>query len=153
MSVSAYPEPHPESPSFEHDLALLKAKADAGADRALTQFCFVHEKIVALRDAADAARIDIPIVPGILPVTNFAGTSRIAARCGASIPEWLADRYDGLENDHETAQLVAAVVAAEQVEFLRREGFEQFHIYTLNRPEITVAICQLLGVKPMELAA
>lgn len=152
VSVSAYPETHPDSPSLEHDLRLLSQKADAGADRAITQFCFDTEKIVALRDAADALGISIPIVPGILPVTNFAGTSRIAGRCGASIPESLARRYSGTENDPETARMLAAIVAAEQVEFLRREGFEQFHLYTLNRPEIAVALCHSLGAQPVEAA-
>jgi methylenetetrahydrofolate reductase (NADPH) len=154
VSVSAYPEPHPDSPDTGHDIELLKRKVEAGADRALTQFCFVNESIVSLRDAAATAQIDVPIVPGVLPVTNFKGTARMAQRCGASVPQWLADRYEGVEDDPQVSRMLAAVIASEQVNYLHREGFEQFHLYTLNRPEIATTICQLLGVTPVaEIAA
>jgi methylenetetrahydrofolate reductase (NADPH) len=154
VSVSAYPEPHPDSPDTAHDLELLKRKIDAGADRALTQFCFVNESIVSLRDAAAAAGIEVPIVPGVLPVTNLKGTTRMAERCGASVPQWLADRYSGVEDDPQVSRMLAAVIASEQVNYLHGEGFDQFHLYTLNRPEIATTICQLLGVTPVtELAA
>ena len=154
VSVSAYPEPHPDSPDTAHDLELLKRKVDAGADRALTQFCFENGRIVSLRDEAAAAGIDVPIVPGVLPVTNLKGTARMARRCGASIPQWLADRYEGVEDDPQVSRMLAAVIASEQVKFLHDEGFDQFHLYTLNRPEIATTICQLLGVTPAtEIAA
>lgn len=146
VSVSAYPEAHPDSPSMAHDLELLKRKVDAGADRALTQFCFVNERIVRLRDEASAAGINVPIVPGLLPVTNLRGTARMAQRCGASIPQWLTDRYEGVEDDLQISRMLAAVHAADQVHYLHGQGFDQFHIYTLNRPEIATTICQLLGV-------
>ena len=148
VSVSAYPEPHPESRSLRGDLELLARKADAGASRAITQFCFRTEAIVRLRDNVARAGIALPIVPGIMFATNFAATQRMAARCGASVPDWLAGRFDGLDDDLDTRKLVAAMVAAEQVAQLRRDGFEEFHFYTLNRADVVGALCRLLDERP-----
>jgi methylenetetrahydrofolate reductase (NADPH) len=148
VSVSAYPEPHPESRSLRGDLELLARKADAGASRAITQFCFRTEAIVRLRDNVARAGIDLPIVPGIMLATNFAATMRMAGRCGASVPGWLAARFDGLDDDLDTRKLVAAMVAAEQIAQLRSDGFEEFHFYTLNRADVVAAVCRLLDVRP-----
>jgi methylenetetrahydrofolate reductase (NADPH) len=148
VSVSAYPEKHPESPSLEADYALLKAKIDAGANRAITQFVYDTDVVLRFADRAYKEGIRVPIVPGIMPATNFKGVARMAQRCGASIPPWLADRFDGIDNDLETRKLMAATVAAEQVERLRRHGFDSFHFYTLNQADLTFAICHLLGVRP-----
>ena len=148
VSVSAYPEKHPESPSLEADYALLKAKIDAGANRAITQFVYDTDVVLRFADRAYKEGIRVPIVPGIMPATNFKGVARMAQRCGASIPPWLADRFDGIDNDLETRRLMAATVAAEQVERLRRHGFDSFHFYTLNQADLTFAICHLLGVRP-----
>jgi methylenetetrahydrofolate reductase (NADPH) len=148
ISVAAYPEPHPESRSLRGDLELLARKAHAGASRAITQFCFRTAAIVALRDAVARARIGLPIVPGIMLTTNFEGTQRMAARCGAGIPDWLAARFDGTGDDPDTRRLLAAIVAAAQVEELRREGFEEFHFYTLNRADVVGAVCRLLEGRP-----
>jgi len=148
VSVSAYPEKHPESPSLESDYALLKAKIDAGANRAITQFVYDTDVVLRFADRAYKEGIRVPIVPGIMPATNFKGVARMAHRCGASIPPWLADRFDGIDNDLETRKLMAATVAAEQVERLRRHGFDSFHFYTLNQADLTFAICHLLGVRP-----
>lgn len=148
ISVSAYPEKHPESPSLDADYALLKAKIDAGANRAITQFVFDTDAVLRFADRAYKEGIRVPIVPGIMPATNFKGVVRMAQRCGATIPAWLADRFDGIDNDLETRKLLAATVAAEQVERLRRHGFDSFHFYTLNQADLTYAICHLLGVRP-----
>jgi methylenetetrahydrofolate reductase (NADPH) len=148
VSVSAYPEKHPESPSLEADYALLKAKIDAGANRAITQFVYDTDVVLRFADRAYKEGIRVPIVPGIMPATNFKGVARMAQRCGASIPAWLADRFDGIDSDLETRKLMAATVAAEQVERLRRHGFDSFHFYTLNQADLTFAICHLLGVRP-----
>jgi methylenetetrahydrofolate reductase (NADPH) len=148
VSVSAYPEKHPESTSLEADYALLKAKIDAGANRAITQFVYDTDVVLRFADRAYKEGIRVPIVPGIMPATNFKGVARMAQRCGASIPPWLADRFDGIDNDLETRKLMAATVAAEQVERLRRHGFDSFHFYTLNQADLTFAICHLLGVRP-----
>lgn len=148
ISVAAYPEPHPESRSMLHDLHVLARKAEAGAARAITQFCFDAEAIVSLRDRIAGAGIPLPVVPGILLTSDLAATSRMAARCGASIPEWLTQRFAGLEEDPQTCKLVGAIVAAEQVERLRREGFEDFHFYTLNQGDLAPAVCRLLGARP-----
>ncbi len=150
ISVSAYPEKHPESASPEADIALLKQKADAGARRAITQFCFVTDAFARLRDRAVRAGIGVPIIPGLMPTTNFKGVRRMAALCGASIPAWLAERFDGLDDDPETRKLIAATVAAEQVEALVREGFSQFHFYTLNQADLTYAICRILGIREVQ---
>ena len=148
ISVSAYPERHPDSPSEAHDIALLKEKVAAGATRAITQFCFDDDKISRLRDAAVKAGIDIPIVPGLMPTANFKGIARMSARCGASVPQWMADLYDGLDEEPETRKTIAAAVMAGQVERLRARGFDQFHFYTLNQADLAYASCRLLGIKP-----
>jgi methylenetetrahydrofolate reductase (NADPH) len=156
VSVAAYPEPHPESRSLRGDLDLLARKAAAGASRAITQFCFRTEAIVRLRDHAARARIELPIVPGIMLATNFAATRRMAQRCGASVPDSLAARFDGLDDDLDTRKLLAAITAAAQVEQLRREGFEEFHFYTLNRADVVGAVCRQLdhrGAAPLAVAA
>lgn len=148
--VSAYPEKHPESASFEADIELLKRKVDAGATRAITQFVFDTEKHVRFLERTQKAGIEVPIVPGIMPTTNFKGTKRMAGRCGASIPKWLDDYYVGLDDDLGTRKLIAAYVAAEQVNRLRGYGFDRFHFYTLNQADLTFAICHVLGLRPQE---
>jgi len=145
ISVAAYPEPHPDSESVMHDLHVLAAKADAGATNAITQFCFDTDAIVKLRDRIAGASIPLTVVAGILLATDFHGLQRMAARCGAEIPAWLAERFDGLDDDLDTRKLVGAIVAAEQVDRLRREGFEDFHFYTLNQGDLAPAVCRLLG--------
>ena len=148
ISVSAYPEKHPDSPSLEWDIEVLKAKVEAGASRAITQFAFDTEVFARLRDRARRARIDVPIVPGLMPATNFKGVSRMSKRCGATVPDWLAALYDGLDDDLESRKLVASAVLVEQVRELKAEGFDQFHFYTLNQAELTFAVCNILGIKP-----
>jgi methylenetetrahydrofolate reductase (NADPH) len=147
ISVSAYPEKHPESASFEQDIDVLKAKIDAGATRAITQFFFDNEIYFRFLDRARAAGIEIPIVPGITPVQNFRQTANFARKTGASVPEWLAERFDGLDDDPQTRRLIAAAVAAEQVFDLLDRGVEQFHFYTMNRADLVFAICHLLGLR------
>lgn len=149
VSVAAYPEPHPDSVSVLHDLRVLARKAEAGATRAITQFCFDTDAIVQLRERISGAGIPLTVVPGILLTTDFAATARMAARCGAGIPGWLEQRFAGLDDDHQTRKLVGAIVAAEQVDRLRRAGFEDFHFYTLNQGELAPAVCRLLGVRPV----
>ena len=148
VSVSAYPEKHPESPSVGADLDNLKAKIDAGADRAITQFFFDNAHFLRFLESARQHGIWAPIVPGIVPIHNFKQVSGFAARTGASVPAWLARRFDGLDNDPATTHLVAAAVAAEQVLDLVDEGIRQFHFYTLNRADLVYAICHLLGLRP-----
>jgi methylenetetrahydrofolate reductase (NADPH) len=148
VSVSAYPEKHPDSPSVSADIDMLKAKVDAGATRAITQFFFENDLYFRYLDRVRAAGIDIPIVPGILPVQNFKTTKTFATRCGASVPAWLADRFDGLDDDAATRKLIAAAVAAEQVLDLVDHGVTDFHFYTMNRADLVYAICHLLGLRP-----
>ncbi len=148
ISVAAYPEGHPEAPSAQFDLVNLKRKIDAGANRAITQFFFDTDVYLRFRDRCAAARIAASIVPGILPITQFPQVLDFAARCGASSPERLVRRFDGLEQDAETRRLISAAVAIEQVERLQREGVDEFHFYTLNRAELTFAICHAIGVRP-----
>jgi len=148
VSVAAYPEKHPDSADFGVDLAMLQAKVDAGASRAITQFFFETGDYLRLIDRVRARGISVPVVPGILPVQNFALAKGFAARCGASIPAWLAKRFDGLENDPATRQLVAATTAAEQVLDLVDHGVNQFHFYTMNRADLVYAICHVLGLRP-----
>ncbi len=148
ISVAAYPEGHPEAPSAQFDLVNLKRKIDAGADRAITQFFYDTDVYLRFRDRCAAAGIAASIVPGILPITQFPQVLGFAARCGASIPERLVRRFDGLEHDPETRRLISAAVAIEQVERLQREGVDEFHFYTLNRAELTYAICHAIGVRP-----
>ncbi|MBU6210896.1 MAG: methylenetetrahydrofolate reductase [Gammaproteobacteria bacterium] len=153
VSVAAYPETHPEAPSAEADLDNLRKKIDAGASRAITQFFFDTDDYLRFRDRCVAAGIDVSIVPGILPITRFPQVTRFAARCGAKIPPWLAERFAGLDDDPETRRLIAANVAIEQVSRLRHHGVEEFHFYTLNRAELTYAICHALGLRPVAGAA
>lgn len=148
ISVAAYPETHPEARSAQEDLDNLKRKIDAGADRAITQFFFDPDVYLRFRDRAQRAGIDVSIVPGILPITRFPQLLRFAGRCGASVPEWLHKRFDGLDDDPETRRLIAASVAIEQVQTLQRHGVQEFHFYTLNRSELTYAICHALGLRP-----
>ncbi len=147
ISVAAYPETHPEAPSAGFDLDNLKRKVDAGATRAITQFFFDNGAYFRFLDRCAAAGITVPIVPGILPITNFARAVEFAGKCGASVPARLAETFEGLDADPETRQLVAATVAAEQCQELQAQGIQNFHFYTLNRAELTVAICRMLGVK------
>jgi methylenetetrahydrofolate reductase (NADPH) len=147
ISVAAYPETHPEAVSDDHDLNNLKRKLDAGASRAITQFFFDVDLFLRFRDRAAAAGITVPIVPGILPVTNFAQLKRMSATCGALIPAWMAGHFDGLDNDPDTRRLVATSLAAEQCRRLQANGVNEFHFYTLNRADLIVAICHLLGVR------
>jgi methylenetetrahydrofolate reductase (NADPH) len=148
ISVSAYPECHPDSPSLDHDLELLRAKVEAGASRAITQFGFDSGVIARFRDLVRRLGIGVPIIPGIMPTTNIKGVRRMAAKAGVRVPEWLNRLYDGLEEDPETRKLVAAAVLAEQVEELLAEGFDRFHFYTLNQADLTYAACRLLGIQP-----
>ena len=148
ISVAAYPETHPEAASPEADLDNLKRKIDAGASRAITQFFFEPETFLRFRDRTAAAGIDVPLVPGVLPVTNFTTVKRFAAMCGAAVPDRLARRFDGLDDDADTRKLVAAAVAIEHCDGLRAHGVSQFHFYTLNRAELTYAICHTLGLRP-----
>ena len=153
ISVAAYPEVHPEAPSAAADLENLKRKIDAGASRAITQFFYDIGVYLRFRDRCVGAGIDAPIVPGILPITRFPQVVRFARACGASVPQWLHERFAGLDEDAETRRLIAAAVAIEQVEELRRHGVREFHFYTLNRAELTYAICHALGVRPLPQAA
>jgi methylenetetrahydrofolate reductase (NADPH) len=148
ISVAAYPETHPEATSPQHDLDNLNRKLDAGAARAITQFFFDVARYLRFRDECAQCGIQAHIVPGILPITRFPQLLRFAERCGASVPAWLAERFEGLDDDPETRRLIAASVAIDQVARLRREGVEEFHFYTLNRAELTYAICHALGLRP-----
>jgi methylenetetrahydrofolate reductase (NADPH) len=147
VSVSAYPEKHPEAPSLDADLDALQKKVDAGADRAITQFFFDNDLYLRYLDKVHARGIDIPIVPGILPVQNFKQAKSFAERAGASVPDWLGTRFEGLDNDPETRKLIAAAVAAEQVFDLVDRGVREFHFYTMNRADLVFAICHLLGLR------
>ena len=148
LSVAAYPEGHPESGSVAADLENLRRKVAAGAGRAITQFFFDTDVFLRYRDRCAAAGIEANIVPGILPITRFPQLLRFAERCGASVPNWLRQRFDGLDDDPETRRMIAANVAIEQVQRLRQHGVEEFHFYTLNRAELTYAICHALGLRP-----
>ncbi|ARJ64850.1 methylenetetrahydrofolate reductase [NAD(P)H] [Magnetospirillum sp. ME-1] len=152
ISVAAYPEKHPDAPSAGFDLDNLKRKIDAGANRAISQYFFDPAVFLAFRDKAAKAGITVPILPGILPVTNFAQVQKFSAACGASVPDWMADLFAGLDDDPETRRLVAATVAAEQCRILAAEGVEQFHFYTLNRADLAYAISHILGVRPKNAA-
>ena len=153
ISVSAYPECHPDSPSLDHDMELLRAKVDAGASRAITQFGFDSGVIARFRDLVRRRGIGVPIIPGIMPSTNIKGVRRMAAKAGVRVPEWLNRVYDGLEDDAESRKLISAAVLAEQVEELLAEGFDQFHFYTLNQADLTYAACRLLGIQPRAIPA
>ncbi|MDP9087268.1 MAG: methylenetetrahydrofolate reductase [NAD(P)H] [Pseudomonadota bacterium] len=148
VSVAAYPEGHPESGGVDADLENLKRKIDAGANRAITQFVFDTDFFLRYRDRCAAEGIRASIVPGILPITRFPQLLRMAQRCGASVPDWLHSRFDGLEDDPDTRRMIAANVAIEQVQRLRQHGVNEFHFYTLNRAELTYAICHALDLRP-----
>ena len=148
ISVAAYPEGHPESGGVEADLENLKRKIDSGARRAITQFFFDTDVFLRYRDRCAAAGIHINIVPGILPITRFPQLLRFAQRCGASVPDWLRRRFDGLDSDPDTRRMIAAHVAIEQVHRLQDHGIDEFHFYTLNRAELTYAICHAMGLRP-----
>ncbi len=147
VSVAAYPEMHQHAASPEADLDNLKRKIDAGADRAITQFIFDPAIFLRFLERARRAGITVPIVPGIMPVTNFAGVRKVAASCGATIPRAMAETFAGLDDDAETRRMVAANVAVELCRALQAEGIDEFHFYTLNRAELTLGICHMLGVR------
>ena len=151
VSVSAYPERHPESPDWTAEIDNLKRKVDAGATRAITQYFFDNDLFETFMEKVRAAGIDIPIVPGILPIVNFETTMVFSAKCGTSIPHWLARRFAGLDQDAETRKLVASAVACEQVLDLVDRGITDFHFYTMNRADLTFAICHMLGLRPAPL--
>lgn len=153
ISVAAYPECHPDSPDAAHDLDNLKRKIDAGANRAITQFFFEADTFLRFRDAAAAAGIDAEIVPGIMPVMSFAAVQKMSAMCGTDVPAWMARLFQGLDDRPAARQLVAATLAAELCRNLYAGGVRQFHFYTLNRAELSYAICHLLGVRPRGAAA
>lgn len=148
ITVAAYPETHPQAVSPEADLDNLKRKLDAGAARAITQVFFDNAVFLRFLDRALAAGIKAPIVPGIMPVTNFSQAAKFCAACGTSVPKWMAPLFEGLDDDVETRRMVSAAVAAEQVRILQANGIDEFHFYTLNRPDLVYAISRILGVKP-----
>ncbi|HEX4874050.1 MAG TPA: methylenetetrahydrofolate reductase [Sphingorhabdus sp.] len=152
ISVSAYPETHPEAASAQSDIDFLKRKLDAGASRAITQFFFEPETFFRFRDAVAAAGIDPEIVPGIMPVSNFAAIQRMSKMTGTAIPDWMAHLFEGLDDHPSARQLVAATISAEMCRRLYAGGVRQFHFYTLNRAELSYAICHLLGKRPVEAA-
>jgi len=153
VSVSAYPEKHPDSPNVAADIDMLAAKVDAGATRAITQFFFDNDHYFRYLDRVRARGIEVPVVPGILPVQNIKQVKNFAAGCGASVPGWLAERFDGLDDDPATRKLIAAAVAAEQVIDLVDRGVTDFHFYTMNRADLVYAVCHLLGLRPEVQAA
>ena len=148
ISVAAYPECHPDSADLVSDLDNLKRKFDAGADRALTQYFFDAETFLRFRDRARRAGIAAPLVPGILPITDYGKISAFSARCGTSVPAWLAARFEGLDSDPETRALVAATTASELCQRLIAEGITAFHFYTLNKAPLSLAVCRMLGLRP-----
>ena len=153
VTVSAYPEKHPEAASLDADIEALKRKVDAGANRAITQFFFDNDVYFRYLDKVRARGIEIPILPGIVPVQNFKQTANFARKTGASVPQWLADRFEGLEDDAATRRLVAAAVCAEQVLDLIDRGATDLHFYTMNKADLVYAICHLVGLKPEKAAA
>ncbi|WP_159005465.1 methylenetetrahydrofolate reductase [NAD(P)H] [Bradyrhizobium sp. S69] len=148
VSVSAYPEKHPESPDFDADIDVLKAKVDAGAARAITQVFFDNDLYFRYLDRVRARGIDIPVVPGIMPMHNFKQARNFVTRAGTTVPSWLAEKFDGLDDDADTRKLVAATVAAGQVQKLAKHGVDTFHFYTMNRADLVFAISHLLGIRP-----
>lgn len=148
VTVSAYPEKHPEAASLDADIDALKKKVDAGATRAITQFFFDNDVYFRYLDKVRSRGIEIPILPGIVPVQNFKQTAAFARKTGASVPQWLADRFEGLEDDPATRRLVAAAVCAEQVLDLVDRGVADLHFYTMNKADLVYAICHLVGLKP-----
>jgi len=153
VTVACYPEKHPESPSIEHDIEVLKAKVDAGATRAISQMVFDVEAFLRFEEMARKAGIVIPIIPGIMPVTNLGGLRRMAALCGTKLPPWLVNHLEGLDGDPDTRRLIAVSLAAELCAALEERGLEDFHFYTLNRSDLVYAICRVLGIKHDALAA
>jgi methylenetetrahydrofolate reductase (NADPH) len=147
ISVGVYPECHPESPSLDHDIDVLKAKVDAGATRAISQFFFDFDAFLRFEEKVRAAGVTIPIVPGVMPVTNFKGLKRMADTCRTAIPAWLGNLFEGLDGDPDTRRLIAGAVAAETCARLEEEGFSDFHFYTLNRADLVYAICRVLGLR------
>ena len=148
ISVAAYPEVHPEAPSAAFDLDNLKRKLDAGATRAITQFFFDVDNFLRFRDRCATSGISASIVPGILPINKFPQLLRFANMCGAGVPGWLHERYEGLDDDDQTRQMISASIAIEMAERMQAEGINEFHFYTLNRAELTYAICHALGIRP-----
>lgn len=148
VSVSAYPEKHPESPDIDADIDVLKAKVDAGATRAITQVFFDNDLYFRYLDRVRARGINIPIVPGIMPMHNFRQARNFVTRAGTTVPSWLAEKFEGLDDDAETRKLVAATVAAGQVQKLAKRGVDAFHFYTMNRADLVFTICHLLGIRP-----
>ena len=148
LSVAAYPEVHPEAPDADFDLENLKRKLDAGATRAITQFFFDTDNFLRFRDRCVAAGISASIVPGVLPITKFPQFLRFASTCGANVPQWLHERFAGLEDDDETRMMISASIAIDMVQKMQAEGVDEFHFYTLNRAELTYAICHALGIRP-----
>jgi methylenetetrahydrofolate reductase (NADPH) len=148
VSVSAYPEKHPESPDFDADIDTLEAKVDAGAARAITQVFFDNDLYFRYLDRVRARGINIPIVPGIMPMHNFKQARNFVTRAGTTVPNWLAEKFEGLDDDAETRKLVAATVAAGQVQKLAKHGVDTFHFYTVNRADLVFAISHLLGIRP-----
>ena len=152
ISVAGYPEVHPDASSTDADIQYLKRKVDAGASRVITQFCFDDDTILRFRDRAVAAGIDVPIVPGILPVADFPKVARFSRSCGATVPAWLERLFASLEHDPREQDMVAASVASDQCRGLMAEGFDQFHFYTMNRAPLTRAVCRMIGILPDERA-
>jgi methylenetetrahydrofolate reductase (NADPH) len=148
ISIAAYPEAHPESADTDADINHLKRKMDAGANDAITQYFFDTDDYLLFRDRITAAGIDMPIIPGILPIHDFPKVARFSVRCGASVPTWLADMFDRLDDDQTTRDIVAASIAIEQCQTLQAHGVETFHFYTMNRPDLCYAVCHILGVRP-----
>jgi len=153
ISVAAYPEKHPESPDFATDIDMLKRKVDNGASRAITQFFFDNDTYERYVERTRKAGIYVPIVPGILPIHNFRAVSNFAGKCRTHIPAWLAERFDGLENDPKTHALIASAIAAEQVLDLVDRGVRDFHFYTMNRPDLVFAVCRLIGIREEQVDA
>lgn len=150
ISVAVHPEKHPSSPSLEHDIDTFKRKLDAGASRGISQFFFDADVFLRFRDRLARAGVYAPVLPGIMPVTNVRGMQKMAAACGATIPRWMIHLFDGLDNDGETRRLVAAVTTAQLCARLSAEGVRDFHFYTLNRADLALAICRILGVRTKE---
>jgi len=148
VSVSAYPEKHPESRDFDADIDMLEAKVDAGATRAITQVFFDNDLYFRYLERVRARGIAIPVVPGIMPMHNFKQARAFVTRAGTTVPEWLAEKFEGLDDDAETRKLVAATVVAGQVQKLAKHGVDTFHFYTMNRADLVFAICHLLGIRP-----
>jgi len=153
ISVAAYPEVHPDAPSAQFDLDNLKRKLDAGATRAITQFFFDTDNFLRFRDQCVAAGITASIVPGVLPINKFPQFLRFAGACGARVPQWLHERFEGLDDDEETRRMISASIAIDMVQKMQAEGIGEFHFYTLNRAELTYAICHALGIRPEESGA